>query len=208
VTIHPNSVMWSAPESERAGRPLLVLLHGYGSHEGDLFGLGPGLPLGPVIASVRAPIELAPGMYSWFPLMSEAPAEEVGPNADAAARSVLDWLDTVSSGPVHLLGFSQGGAMALQLLRVAPGRFASATVLAGFLAGVAHEGDAALAAAPPPVFYGRGTHDDRIDSARVDQLDAWLPGHADATSRIYEGLGHSISNDELRDLNAFLATVL
>ena len=82
-----SAILWSAPERERAGRPLLVLLHGYGSHEGDLFGLGPGLPLGPVIASVRAPIELAPGMYSWFPLMSEAPAEEVGPNADAHVYS-------------------------------------------------------------------------------------------------------------------------
>jgi len=36
MKIDPDVVLWSAPERERAGRPLLVLLHGYGSHEGDL----------------------------------------------------------------------------------------------------------------------------------------------------------------------------
>jgi phospholipase/carboxylesterase len=56
MNIDASAVLWSAPERERAGRPLLVLLHGYGSHEGDLFGLSPRLPLGPVIASVRAPL--------------------------------------------------------------------------------------------------------------------------------------------------------
>jgi phospholipase/carboxylesterase len=51
MQIDSSAVLWSAPERERAGRPLLVLLHGYGSHEGDLFGMAPGLPLEPVIAA-------------------------------------------------------------------------------------------------------------------------------------------------------------
>ena len=65
VQIDPEFVLWSAPERERAGRPLLVLLHGYGSHEGDLFALAPRLPLAPVIASLRAPIRESAG-YAWF----------------------------------------------------------------------------------------------------------------------------------------------
>ena len=48
--IDESAIIWSAPADQRAGRPLLVLLHGYGSHEGDLFGLSPHLPLQPVIA--------------------------------------------------------------------------------------------------------------------------------------------------------------
>ena len=42
--------VWSAPPEERAGRPLLVLLHGYGADERDLFGLVPYLPSEPVVA--------------------------------------------------------------------------------------------------------------------------------------------------------------
>ncbi|HCN21883.1 MAG TPA: phospholipase, partial [Arthrobacter bacterium] len=37
-------VMWSRPEDQRAGRPLLVLLHGYGANEQDLLSLADMLP--------------------------------------------------------------------------------------------------------------------------------------------------------------------
>ena len=43
MNLDADAVIWSAPERERAGRPLLVLLHGYASHEGDLFQLAPRL---------------------------------------------------------------------------------------------------------------------------------------------------------------------
>ena len=41
MQLDESAILWSAPERERAGRPLIVLLHGYGSHEGDLFSLSP-----------------------------------------------------------------------------------------------------------------------------------------------------------------------
>ncbi len=39
-------VQWSKPEQERAGKPLLVLLHGYGANEQDLLSLADMLPGG------------------------------------------------------------------------------------------------------------------------------------------------------------------
>lgn len=204
--IDPDAVLWSTPERERAGRPLLLLLHGFGSHEGDLFSLAPGLPLGPAVAALRAPLTLAPGAFAWFPL--EATGVELDRAADEAARAVLDWLGSFEHGPVHVVGFSQGGAMALQLLRLDPSAVASASVLAGFLAGDAHEGDGRLEEVRPPVFWGRGTADDRIDDARVAALEAWLPVHSTARVRIYEDLGHAVSSGELRDLVDFLHSQL
>lgn len=56
ITQRPHVVLWSSPAQERGDRPLLVLLHGYGSHEGDLFGLVPHLPSAFVVAAVRAPL--------------------------------------------------------------------------------------------------------------------------------------------------------
>lgn len=207
MRIDPDAVLWSAPERERAGRPLLVLLHGYGSHEGDLFSLAPGLPLSPVIAALRAPLPVGPG-NAWFPLSAETFAEEMEGLADAAAQAVLDWLDTTESTQVGILGFSQGGATALQVLRLAPERIAYTVMLSGFVVGADHPGDAALAAVRPPVFWGRGTADRVIPAPAVDWTAVWLPKHADTTTRVYEDLAHGISRDELTDINAFITRQL
>ena len=203
TTIDPDAVMWSAPERDRANRPLLVLLHGFGSHEGDLFGLAPYLPLEPVIASVRAPHAEGYG-YSWFPLAGTATDQERRDGADATVAALLEWLDTTAATSVGLLGFSQGAAIALQLIRHAPARFAATVSLSGFVASGDHPGDAELARLKPPVFWGRGTDDQVIPGDAVERTARWLPDHADATIRIYEGLGHSISTPELGDLVSFL----
>ena len=207
MQIDASAVAWSAPERERAGRPLLVLLHGYGSHEGDLFSLSPALPLGPVVASLRAPL-LAGPCNAWFPLTFETPIDEHATNADAAARAILDWLDTTQSTSIGLLGFSQGGAVALQLLRLAPTRFDYAVMLSGFVVGASHPGDAALAAAKPPVFWGRGTLDQVIPPIAIQTTEEWLPSHSTLTTRIYEDVAHGISNPELKDLTAFISSQL
>lgn len=204
LPIDPAAVLWSAGENDRSGRPLLVLLHGYGSNEADLFSLSPHLPLSPVIASLRAPLAEGPG-HAWFRLGAQ-PGVPDPQLVNDAARGVLDWLDALTVQPtsVSLLGFSQGGAMAIQLLRLAPGRFTSAVVLAGFLAGGQQAGDTELGARKPPVFWGRGTADTVIPPATVERTQAWLPGHSTLTERIYEGLAHSVSQAELADVVAFL----
>ena len=203
MNLDADAVLWSTPERERGGRPLIVLLHGYGSHEGDLFALAPVLPLGSVVAAVRAPLRESGG-YAWWSLSGSAPGEPDPAAVDEAAASVLAWLDGFESGPVTLVGFSQGGAVALQLLRLAPERFAGAACLSGFLASPTHDGDEALARLRPPVFFGRGTEDPVIPAAAFARTEAWLPAHTEATIRIYEGLRHQVSREELDDLVAFL----
>ncbi|MDN4616272.1 dienelactone hydrolase family protein [Leifsonia sp. F6_8S_P_1B] len=198
-----DAVLWSAGERDRAGRPLLVLLHGYGSDEADLFGIAAYLPLEPVIASLRAPIPEGPG-FAWFSRFTNVAADPLAGNADAAARAVLEWLDEQPVVPTGLLGFSQGGALALQLLRLAPERFDYAVQLSGFVVQGSQQGDAALAERQPPVFWGRGTLDDSIPATSLDRTTDWLPQHSSLDARIYEGLGHGISPLELGDISAFI----
>ena len=206
ATIDPTAVLWSAPERERAGRPLLVLLHGFGSHEGDLFGLSPRLPLAPVIASVRAPLTSGQG-FAWAPVGGHSDSDAVSSAADEAALALLDWLDTTQSTSIGLLGFSQGGSIALQLLRHAPQRFAFAVQLSGYAYAGELPGDAELGTLRPPVFWGRGTMDTVIPADQVDHTSRWLPEHSTLTTRIYEDLPHSISPQELGDVNAFIRLV-
>ena len=202
--VDDEAVIWSASEVDRAGRPLLLLLHGYNSNEGDLFGLAPYLPLEPAIASLRAPISTGYG-HAWFPLMGEG-IERSLEAADASTGAIIDWLDRVAPDAtgIGLLGFSQGGAMAMELLRRAPERFAFAVNLSGFALPGQREGDARLAELATPVFWGRGTADEVIIPEAIARTQEWLPDHAALDERIYEGLGHSIAERELADVQGFL----
>lgn len=201
--IDADAVLWSAAEPDRTGRPLLLILHGYGSHEGDLFALTPHLPLQPVIAALRAPVPVGQG-WAWFPIND--PGNPGAESVDAAVTAVIDWLDGLAVPPtsVGLLGFSQGAAMSLQLMRAAPDRFTFAVQLSGFVADGDRPGDERLAERRPPVFWGRGTADPVIPLSAVARTQAWLPGHSTLTERIYEGMAHSISQDELGEVVTFL----
>lgn len=203
LSIDPRAVMWSAPESAREDRPLLVLLHGRGADEGDLFALTPLLPLEPVIASVRAPIADGAG-HSWFD-PDERPGYFSAEGADAAVAALLAWLDTVdTSNGVGLLGFSQGAVVAAQALRVQPRRFDYAVLLSGCVVRDDHDGDVRLRELPPPAFWGRGAEDFVIPPPSVEWSIPWLATHTVLSEHVYPDLGHAVSAQELRDIHAFV----
>lgn len=205
IALDPDAVLWSAPPEQRRGRPLLVLLHGYGSEERDLFGLAPHLPAEYVIAAVRAPLSPpfpTPG-WSWFPIEGLHARDPQG--TTRAAEQFLAWLDeTTDATTVGLLGFSQGAVIALQALRLRPQRFAFAVNLAGYVDAAPLATDAELAERRPPVFWGRGSRDEVIPADRVAHTVQWLPDHVDLSGRVYEGLTHSVSQQELDDVRVFL----
>lgn len=201
-----QAVIWSALPDDRAGRPLIVLLHGYGADERDLWPLVPYLPPDHVVASVRAPLTPpwpAPGA-SWYPiegLQTRDPAR-----LTESATRFLEWVDAeaAAASSIGLLAFSQGASISVQAMRLRPEAFAFAVALSGFVAPGALPGDAALAARKPPVFWGRGSHDEVIPEALVAHTTEWLPRHAALSGRVYPGLGHSISEPELADIRAFI----
>ncbi|WP_307805003.1 alpha/beta fold hydrolase [Microbacterium sp. BLY] len=208
LTIDDAMTRWSP--TDRAGLPLLVLLHGYGADEHDLFGLVPYLPSGIAVASVAAPLAPpwpTPGR-SWYPI--EGLDGRSSAAVTAAAEALLRWLDDAAADApsVALLGFSQGAAVSLQALRLAPERLGAVVALSGYAAPDALPGDARLAEVRPPVFWGRGTHDDVIPLPLIDHTAQWLPAHASLSGRVYSGLTHSISEEELGDVHRFLTTWL
>ena len=201
-----EAVLWSADATARHGRPLLVLLHGYGADERDLFGLVPYLPPEFAVAAVRAPLAPpfpAPG-YSWYPI--EGLETRDPSHTTAAAAGLIEWVDAAASAhrTVGLLGFSQGAAVALQAMRLDPHRFAFAVNLSGYVTPGDLPRDGEFAEVRPPVFWGRGTNDDVIPGFLVDHTTEWLPGRTDLSGRVYPGLTHSVSEQELADVRVFL----
>nr|WP_232842402.1 alpha/beta hydrolase-fold protein [Terrimesophilobacter mesophilus] len=197
--------MWNIPPQERDGLPLLVMMHGLGSQEGDLFGLNRFLPSGIAVASLRAPLEYGGG-YAWFPPGLQSPGSDTSV-LDSSVLAVLDWLDGLDPAPnvVGLMGFSQGGCTALQLVRHAPDRFDYVIQLSGFIANAPHPGDEIVAARSPriPVFWGRGDDDAVITRAAVEVTGDWLSGHTDLEAHRYP-MAHTVSQEELADLVAFV----
>lgn len=202
MQIDAKAVNWSRTEDEREGRPLTLLLHGLGSHENDLMGLQPTMPASAVYASLRGPFEYGGG-YAWFEPTPDDAARAAA--LDASTEAVLAWLDQQRGfTSVGLLGFSMGGALAAQLMRHQPERFAFAVNLSGFTIPTDHPGDAALAVRRPPVFWGVGEDDTRINPAFLEYTRHWMDGHTTLTHRSYPGLGHAISPMEMRDVATFM----
>ncbi|GAA4893889.1 phospholipase/carboxylesterase [Tessaracoccus lubricantis] len=201
--IDPTLTLWST--EQRDGLPLLVLLHGFGSDERDLFSLLPYLPTGIAVASLAAPGSPPAPMpgRAWFPMGTLGNTHEA---IEDAASAVRRWVDdhagTASS--VALLGFSQGASVALQALRQEPQRFDAVLALSGVVSPYESDGDAALADRRPPVFWGRGTLDTIFADELIDHTAEWLPQHSTATVHLYPGLGHGISQEELGHMVEFI----
>jgi phospholipase/carboxylesterase len=208
ITLDPRYVLWSAPEPERAGRPLIVLMHGWSYDERHLFGFARLFPGEMVVASVRAPHAEAGG-YAWFPSRGNPIGDPQPAVANHAADAVLDWLCTLPSAPsTGLLGFSQGGAMVLQLLRRDPGRFDYGVQLAGFVVDDSQPGDEVLARTRPPVFWGRGDLDTVIPRQAIARTQSWMAAHTAQEQVVYPGLGHDVAGPEVTGFVTFVARQL
>lgn len=214
-----GAIVWSKGDPDR---PLVLLLHGFGSNERDLAGLTPALPSEYRYAALRGPlalpVPLAPGFepgYAWFSILANG-AAMVTSGARGAARVLADWAERSELAPVGAIGFSQGGALALELLREAQLPLQWAAALAGWVldtedaANAADTADAArgddprdhtLAQRRPPVFWGRGVADTVIPSELVERTRSWLPAHTEPTIRAYPSLAHAVSADELTELS-------
>jgi phospholipase/carboxylesterase len=55
------------------------------------------------------------------------------------------------------------------------------------------------------VFWGRDPQDPVITPDLIDFTRRWLPEHSDLDARLYGNVGHSLSLEELQDVNLFLS---
>jgi phospholipase/carboxylesterase len=186
------------------GAPLVVLLHGRGSHEREILALAEHLPVGPAYAAVRAPIAEGGG-YAWFANRG------IGRPVAESLRSTMDWfrvwLDQVAAPgrPVVLIGFSGGAAFAGGLLLDDPDRYAGAAVLYGTLPFDAGVPTTPARLAGVPVVVAQGEHDTVIPRELLDRTWTYLLGESGApTVARRDPVGHGISAEALATLAGWL----
>jgi phospholipase/carboxylesterase len=197
-------VVWRRPAKSGVSTPLVIFLHGRGADENDLIDISERLPRTFAYASVRAPVALEWGGFTWFE--NRTPPH---PPATASVRASVvafrTWLNdpaiASASETCYLFGFSAGMMMAGALLIDDPQRFAGAVLLSGALVldGIAEAVPGRFSGLP--IFYGRGTEDTVIPPPLVAQAERYLSERsgAELTFREYP-IEHTISNRELDDI--------
>lgn len=186
-------------EGHEPNEPVILFLHGYGADERDLPELMSFLPELAWI-SPRAPLPSPYDGFSWYQAN-----ELVNPTveeASAATDSLWDWLDQQipAESKIIVIGFSQGGLMATQLLRTRPERIQGTVILSGFMATGELPSDAELAKTKPRVIYARGLEDQMIPKTSVSLLNSWLQTHTKAITKSYPALGHSVDSRVMADV--------
>ena len=118
------------PQNITPKTPLLILLHGYGSNEEDLFSFVPTLPEDWLVVSFRAPFSTPYGGYSWYDidLMNAENRIDI-PQAKQSEKTILESILIITNhygltdNETHLCGFSQGGILSYALALQNPDLF-------------------------------------------------------------------------------------
>lgn len=104
------------PKIKKEKNPLLLLLHGYGSNEEDLFSFASELPEEYYVVSARAPFDLSYGSHAWYAINFDADENKFSDIGQArASRDIIArFIDelvanyAIDAKHVTLIGFSQG----------------------------------------------------------------------------------------------------
>jgi phospholipase/carboxylesterase len=190
-------------------RAAAILVHGRGSNAEDILGLADEFAQEDI--AYLAP--QAPG-GSWYPYSFLAPLEQNEPHlsrALATLGAVLEQVAREGFTPerVALIGFSQGGCLALEYVARNAKRYgAVAGLSAGLIGPPGTPRNYAGSLASTPVFLGCSDIDSHIPLARVhESRDVLTRMGAAVTERIYPGMGHTVNSEEIEHVSRLLAGV-
>lgn len=199
--------------------PMIILLHGFGAHMGDLATLAPAIdPEGYVYVFPNAPIpfEIAPGMtgFGWtYPRRIPQElrrADDVDAVVDMLATLVDEVTDHYGTeqGQIILGGFSQGGMMTYRYGLPNPGKFKGLAALSA----VAPEADTMKERLPEdrsqPIFVAHGSADMVIEVQMARDTREFLEAEGYAPVYCEYPMAHEISQQTVADLTEWIKSVL
>jgi phospholipase/carboxylesterase len=201
---------------EATGAPLevaeaaVVMVHGRGATANGMLGLAREVWHSEVAY-------LAPQAFrsTWYPQSFLGPIEANEPWLTSALGTVERALSRLSEARIGrertvLLGFSQGACLATEFAARNPTRYGGVVGLSGGLIGPENsEFEYGGSLDGTPVFLGCSDVDPHIPVERVHETGHVLEGlGADVEKRIYEGMGHTVNEDEIEAVNGTLERLL
>jgi phospholipase/carboxylesterase len=194
-----------APLSE--ARAAAVLVHGRGGSAEDMLGLAQ--EFGQRDIAYLAPQALG---HTWYPYSFLAPFAQNEPHLSNALGVVGATLDRLAqegfpAERVALIGFSQGGCLALEYVARNAKRYGVVAGLsAGLIGPLGLPRNYAGSLGGTPVFLGCSDIDSHIPLARVhESRGVFEKLGAEVAERIYPGMGHTVNADEIAHVTKLLA---
>lgn len=129
------------PKIKKDKNPLLLLLHGYGSNEEDLFSFASELPDEYYVVSARAPYDLMYGSHAWYAINFDADENKFS-DLDQARESrdlIAGFIDEliakypIDAANVTLIGFSQGSILSYAIALSYPEKIRRVVAMSGYL---------------------------------------------------------------------------
>lgn len=129
------------PKIKKEKNPLLLLLHGYGSNEEDLFSFATELPDEYYVVSARAPYDLQPYGHAWYAITFDADQNKFSDDNQAIESRdlIANFIDqlisemSIDSENVTLIGFSQGTILSYAVALSYPEKIKRVVALSGYL---------------------------------------------------------------------------
>lgn len=129
------------PSTLSDSAPLLIMCHGYGSDENDLFSFASELPDDLFIISLKAPYQLQPFGNAWYAINFDAEQgkwsnnEQAISSRDLIAKFIKQACEfyPVNKNNVTLLGFSQGTILSLAVALSYPTLVKNVIGLSGYI---------------------------------------------------------------------------
>lgn len=141
---------------------------------------------------------------SWYPDSFLAPVDNNEPGRSSALQVIDDAIDMVGEGGIPpervlVMGFSQGACLSSEYVARHPRKYGGLAVLSGGLIGEEIEAaDYTGDLEGTPAFLGCSDVDPHIPEERVHTTAEILKDMgAEVTTRIYEGMGHGVNEDEI-----------
>ncbi len=129
------------PKIKKDSNPLLLLLHGYGSNEEDLFSFAAELPDEYYVVSARAPFDMMYGSYAWYAINfdeDENKFSDIG-QARASRDIISSFIDEltdkypIDTKNVTLIGFSQGSILSYAVALSYPEKVKRVVAMSGYV---------------------------------------------------------------------------
>ncbi len=189
-----------------SARLAAIFVHGRGASAEDILGIAP--ELGADDVAYLAP---QAANQTWYPYSFLAPIEKNEPWLTSALGLLATLVANLAghgygSERIVLLGFSQGACLSLEFAARNPRRYAAVVGLSGGLIGPpSTPRDYPGSLTGTPVFLGCSDIDPHIPLERVRETAGVLRRMgATVDERIYNGMGHTISGDELEAVRALV----
>jgi phospholipase/carboxylesterase len=196
--------------------PLLILLHGYGSNEEDLFSLASLLPPEFLVIAARAPYVLTSGQYAWFHLdFSSGKMVHNEAQAEKSRLLLKHFIDeaahafAVDTTRISLVGFSQGAILSASVALTFPSLVCAIAMLSGrILEEIKPLVQKREAFKQFKVFLAHGTEDTVLPVSYAREAKVYLEELGVKLEYREYALPHTISGDECAALTLWLSTLL